>query len=137
MRTRWRGQALVEFALVVPLLILLLFGLVDIGRMVYVNNAISEGARDGARWGSVQNRSFDAAGRTAIEVHTEGLLSGVPDSTVTVSCVDGAGNPRTECVSNNILSVVIDTPFQVFTPIIAGIVGPQTLSATAQVAVQY
>jgi Flp pilus assembly protein TadG len=36
-----RGQALVEFGLVLPLLLLLIFGLVDLGRAVYAQNALS------------------------------------------------------------------------------------------------
>ena len=48
---RWRrdGQALVEFALVVPVLILLLFGILDFGRAIYAYNTIADAARDGAR----------------------------------------------------------------------------------------
>ena len=50
---RARGQALVEFALVLPVFLLLIFGIIDVGRYVYVANAFNEGAREGARYGSV------------------------------------------------------------------------------------
>ena len=40
-RHKTRGQALVEFALVVPVFILLLVGLFDLGRAVYTFNTIS------------------------------------------------------------------------------------------------
>lgn len=49
MRARGRGQALVEFALVAPLLVLLVFGTVDIGRAVFSFTTISEAAELGAR----------------------------------------------------------------------------------------
>lgn len=49
-----RGQSLVEFALVVPLFLLMLFGLVDMGRLVYANSTLSQAAREGARVASVQ-----------------------------------------------------------------------------------
>ena len=49
-----RGQAIVEFALVIPLFVLLLFGLIDLGRYVYLNNTLSQAAREGARLASVQ-----------------------------------------------------------------------------------
>lgn len=54
-RRRERGAALVEFALVAPLLILLLLGIVDFG--VNLSNSISlrQGVREGARQGSVAN----------------------------------------------------------------------------------
>ena len=55
------GQALVEFALVLLPMLLLRFGLLDVGRLVYINNAVSEGAREGSRWGSVANRSNNSS----------------------------------------------------------------------------
>jgi Flp pilus assembly protein TadG len=48
-----RGQALVEFALVVPIFILLLVGLFDLGRGVYMFNTISNAAREAVRLGIV------------------------------------------------------------------------------------
>ncbi|GAC1334381.1 MAG: hypothetical protein NVSMB17_15940 [Candidatus Dormibacteria bacterium] len=44
-----RGQAMVEMGMVAPLLFLLLFGLVDFGRLVYSYAAISNASREGAR----------------------------------------------------------------------------------------
>ncbi|MBM4407452.1 MAG: pilus assembly protein [Chloroflexi bacterium] len=44
-----RGQALVEFALIVPVFLMLLFALVDFGRVVFAQQAITQGAREGAR----------------------------------------------------------------------------------------
>ena len=43
------GQALVEFALVLPVFLLLLFGLIDGARFVYMNSVVSQAAREGAR----------------------------------------------------------------------------------------
>lgn len=43
------GQSLVEFALVLPIFILMLFGVLDVGRLVYANAALSQAAREGAR----------------------------------------------------------------------------------------
>ena len=53
MRSSQRSQAIVEFALVAPVLLLLLFGVVDFGRIVYtyvtLNQAVNEGARTAIR----------------------------------------------------------------------------------------
>jgi len=49
-----RGQAVVEFALVVPVLFLAVFGLFDVGRLVYTNSALSQAAREGARLASTE-----------------------------------------------------------------------------------
>lgn len=53
MRRGERGANLAEFAIVVPLMVLLICGIVDVGRAFYgfivVTNAVGEGARYGAR----------------------------------------------------------------------------------------
>ena len=49
-----RGQGLVEFALVIPLFLLLIFGLIDVGRLVYMDSVLSQAAREGARTASVE-----------------------------------------------------------------------------------
>lgn len=52
-RAGQRSQGMVEFALVAPLLLLLLFGIVDFGRVIYVyvtlNQAVNEGVRVAVR----------------------------------------------------------------------------------------
>ncbi len=46
------GQTLVEFALVLPVFLVVLFGLLDVGRYVYMNSVLSQAAREGARLGA-------------------------------------------------------------------------------------
>jgi Flp pilus assembly protein TadG len=48
-RTSQRSQALIEFALVSPVLLLLTFGVVDIGRAVFYYDTLNHAAREGAR----------------------------------------------------------------------------------------
>lgn len=43
------GQSLVEFTLMLPLFLFMVFAIVDGGRMVYANAALSQAAREGAR----------------------------------------------------------------------------------------
>ena len=52
--SRARGQGLVELALVLPVFLLLLFGVVDGGRLVYLNSVVSQAAREGARLAAVE-----------------------------------------------------------------------------------
>lgn len=53
-KRRTRGQSLVEFALVLPIFFVMLFGLLDMGRYVYMNSTLSQAAREAARVGSVE-----------------------------------------------------------------------------------
>lgn len=48
-RARSRGQGLVEFALVIPIFLVMLFGIIDVGRYVYMSSTLSQAAREGAR----------------------------------------------------------------------------------------
>jgi Flp pilus assembly protein TadG len=68
-----RGQALVEFALILPLLILILMGIIEFGRLWMTMITLSGAAREGARWAAVTapdhglveaaaNNVLDAAG---------------------------------------------------------------------------
>ena len=43
------GPVLVAFALIVPIFLMLLFALMDFGRVVFAQQAITQGAREGAR----------------------------------------------------------------------------------------
>lgn len=54
-----RGQSLVEFGLIIPIVLLLMCGLFDLGRLVFINNSLSDGARHGARHASVDPRASD------------------------------------------------------------------------------
>jgi hypothetical protein len=46
---RHSGQSMVEFAILAPIFFLLLLGTIDLGRAVYIYNAISDAAREGTR----------------------------------------------------------------------------------------
>jgi len=52
MRSRAQAQAYVEFALVLPLLLLLVLGMIDLGRAFVFGVAVQQGAREAARIGA-------------------------------------------------------------------------------------
>ncbi len=129
-----RGQGLVEFALVLPLLAFLLFGLLDLGRAVYISNATSEGAREGARWGSVQGRSSTEQKRMDIAAKAASLMVGVPNANVKVRC-ERDGQQASACHTNDTLVVEVRSDVDMLTPVVSQLVGRLKLSATSTVTV--
>jgi hypothetical protein len=52
-----RGQTLVEFGLLLPVLLMMLMGVFDIGRVVFANDMVSNAAREAARFAIVHGGS--------------------------------------------------------------------------------
>ena len=50
-----KGTSIVEFAVLTPILLLIVMGIVDLGRAVYYKNSLENAAREGARAGIVMN----------------------------------------------------------------------------------
>lgn len=48
-RAPQRSQSIVEFSLIAPILIVLLFGIVDFGRLIYIYATINQAVNEGAR----------------------------------------------------------------------------------------
>jgi hypothetical protein len=59
LRSRYVGQTLVEFALILPIFIFLAVVIFDFGRAVYYYNAIHNAAREGARYGVIHPHTSD------------------------------------------------------------------------------
>ncbi|MEI7743433.1 MAG: TadE family protein [Chloroflexota bacterium] len=85
---RARGQALVEFTLVVPIFILLLAGMIDFGFGLYSYMSVQAAAREGARLGTTDCAAADCA--AAVTSRTQGSGSGL-SLAVAVACTSAAG----------------------------------------------
>ena len=59
-----RGASLVEFAVVLPFLLLLIFGMIEFGLIFAQFNEIRHGAREGARYAAVSRPDYDGEGET-------------------------------------------------------------------------
>lgn len=77
-----RGATAVEFALVAPLLFLLFFALIEMGRSVMVHQLLVNAAREGAR-----SAAFNSASASDIVTQVQDSLaaSSVPGATATVT----------------------------------------------------
>jgi Flp pilus assembly protein TadG len=78
------SQALIEFALISPVLLLLLFGIIDIGRAVFYYDTLSHAAREGARTAVIASNSLPTNASVLATVRTQ--LVGMP---VTEPCPQG------------------------------------------------
>lgn len=113
-----RGQSLVEFALVAPLLLMVVFGTFDLGWAVYAKNTITNSAREGARVGVVVSKS-DADIRTQVK-HTAAAL-GLTDAQIVISPAGNASAPYRD--HQIALTVTVNYTYTPLTPIIGQILG--------------
>lgn len=128
------GQALVEFALAVPVIFLLLVALFDVGRIVFINNEIAEAAREGARWGAVQGRAATASEEVSDTVLDR--IAVAPAPVIQLGCANPSGGPAAgDCRSGNLLTVSVETSVQPVTPLIGNLIGPMLLRASAQMTI--
>ncbi|MGD0376165.1 MAG: TadE/TadG family type IV pilus assembly protein [Streptosporangiaceae bacterium] len=120
---RDRGAAAVEFALLLPVLLLLVFGIIDFGRALNAQITLTQAAREGAR--------LAALGQPDVVSRTQAAATGLSPVAVTVTaCPAGAGPGADAVVSTSYL-------FSFVTPVgaIAGMFGgggfgaPITLTA--------
>jgi hypothetical protein len=77
----------VEFALVLPVFLLVLFGLFDVGRLVYTNSALSQAAREGARLAATEAAWIGVPGAGCVS-DPSGIKAGNPGAHVCPSTVD-------------------------------------------------
>jgi hypothetical protein len=102
---RERGATLVEFALVLPLLMLVVLGIVDLGMRLADGHALEDGIRDAAREVVVGNTGGDSGcvvvGSAVPNTETNEMIClvknrvGLPESDVRVRIVIGAGGAVT------------------------------------------
>ncbi len=132
-----RGQALVELALILPVLLLLLAGAVDLGRAWYSQITITNAAREGALEAGMNPDSY-AAGQPCSDSNrvvcravreAEGSFIEVDAADVTmtcsVACTEGtAGAPNTA-------SVRVEGEFSLVTPILTWLFGGTTVTIDA------
>jgi len=55
------GQGLAEFAIVLPIFLVVVFGMIDVGRVIWATDNITNAAREGARFASIHGGSFISA----------------------------------------------------------------------------
>lgn len=107
-----RGVAAVEFAVVCVLLITLLLGIMEMGRLLWTWNAAAEATRLGARLAVVCDK-----GDTDIVLHMRERLPALSSSNVTIDYLDPPNAPNT-CTPSTCKSVRVTLHDYTHVPII-------------------
>jgi Flp pilus assembly protein TadG len=110
-----RGQSAVEFALVIPVMLLFVLGIFEVGRTYFNNEAIQTAARDGARAAAIHTGmtqvQLNAAVRTAVLANTPGLTSA--NVTTNAFCETPTHVVDTCSVQNDIVDVTVTYPYHI------------------------
>jgi Flp pilus assembly protein TadG len=128
LRGRERAQSLTEFALILPVFVILVFGIIDFGMGLRAYITVSQATREGARYGVVGNAagtfsaggSGDCNGSTTTNVvgkvcSTMNGLDLTDIQTVTVECPDSGTSPP--CDSGDAVEVHAEFRYHYITPV--------------------
>ena len=143
-RPRSRGQALVEFSLILVPFVFMLMGILDLGRAIYVNNAVSEAAREIARTTSVHPCASGvlpctpggSSDTTAVigtqKTQVPGLSAAA--ASIVIACTDIGDTVITSrpCNRGDYIRVNVSVPFQILTLAFA-MPNPITLGSVSHV----
>lgn len=150
------GQALVEFAFIFPLIALLAFGFIDVGRAVFTANALTNAARQAARVAAVNQIDPASGPWRCITDHpiqdpgdpgwtfrgcaaAAGAAAGLDPADINVSFASPPGSALECSLAVNVgcivtISVVAD--YVPITPVAGQIIGPISMSATSSMPVE-
>jgi Flp pilus assembly protein TadG len=113
-----RGTSVLELALVLPVLLMLVFGTVDFGRAVYVKNALANSARDAARYATIDPNNNSCIKTMAAR---NSSIANVTAANVTVTL------PGTVAVGQPV-TVAVQSTYQPLSGLIANAIGVTNLT---------
>jgi Flp pilus assembly protein TadG len=143
LRPRTRGQALVEFVLIAPVLLLLLAVALDFGRLFFTYVQTNNAAREAANYGAQSPTDLATMTSRANGEKSGQLQRGESTITVSATCANALGTTIL-CSSasggtgpGNTITVNVRAPFTFLTPIIGTVFGGNLqLNASATSAVR-
>lgn len=104
-RKQRRGAAAVEFAVVAPVFFLLVFGMIEYGRMVMVQQIIVNSAREGCRAAVLDGSTTSGVKSTTITAMASGNI------TITTSNVTVSPDPPSNAEFGDPVTVTVTVPF--------------------------
>jgi Flp pilus assembly protein TadG len=121
-RKREDGQSLVEFALVIPIFLLVLFAIVDFGMAFHAWITVTNSAREGARVGAVRATSGE------IEQRVRDTADTLEQANLSVGVTNAEGQPGESVVVDVSYNYSLMTPLADLLNMVSGGVIPATLN---------
>jgi Flp pilus assembly protein TadG len=152
-----RGASMVEFAIAASALLLIMFGILEFGRVMYTYHTVSNAARIGSRWAMVRGANSCSgpidhcnASSSDIQNYVLSVVPMVDASSTTVANCSSAGlcvtatwststDPSTDCSSTgtndigHLVCVTVAYPFNFAIPFVS--TTPLTLTSTSKMIV--
>lgn len=147
---RWRGQSVVELAVMMPVLALLLVGALDLGRVFFYYVGLSNAVKEGALFGIHEPAAVAASGLSSqflnpdpdnIKYHVKQespSYLNLQDSQITVTCYSGTSTTVIPCAvpsgqtgaaaSGDTIAVTATYTFSPITKQLMGVFGSSTLT---------
>ena len=126
MKKREDGQAMVEFALILPIFLLILCGIIDFGWLFYNQLSLNNACREGARYAVVN---------TAEDASTQAIINHIENTTTTVFANDGVdikieySSPADPTAGD--ITVSMEAEISFFTPVLSTVLGKEkTITST-------
>jgi Flp pilus assembly protein TadG len=131
-RQRTRAQSMVEFALIAPAFFLLLLGIMEMGRLLWVNHTIANAAREGARYVMVSGSEAQYPYSEAdVKDQVQAMAPGVTIAYEDIAVVGLGGSPGSSG------SVTVDLDFQFIVAEFLGLDATIPLSHTSTIIIQH
>jgi hypothetical protein len=139
------GQSLTEFALILPVLLVALMGVLDFGRAIYAYSAIGNAARMGGRTAIVNQTPSEIRTRAIAQATALGIdpsSTSCPPSGSSGVCIEfkspDLSGPcdSTQSYIGCVAEITVKYSFTAITPIIGMVIGPVPMSSRTSQAVE-
>jgi Flp pilus assembly protein TadG len=111
------GQALAEFALVLPLVLLFIAGIIEMGRAWNIKQAVTDAAREGARYTVVKDPAVADLAAVRSKIEERLALASIESDSISFSSADPSCANPSDCFHNDFgygkeMTVVVSTQFK-------------------------
>ncbi|MBI9047439.1 MAG: pilus assembly protein [Anaerolineaceae bacterium] len=129
-----KGQSFTEFALSITFLLILLAGIVDIGRLAFNYIGMRDASQEGVVYGSIYPVNcpeiVDRALAMVVDPNTVDVQVFITHDGTTDTCAAQTANV---CTGDAIQVRIVDSDFPITMPFLGTIIGSQTISLNAEI----